>query len=57
MKIQSQLAELGNVRTQFKLDRMYDKVLGTTQDEVEAVRTIRMAAELGDADAQNSLGL
>ena len=35
---------------------MYNKGLGVKQDDVEAVRWYRQAAELGDAQAQFMLG-
>ena len=36
---------------------MYDDGKGVPQDDAEAVRWYRKAAEQGDADAQNNLGM
>ena len=41
---------------QFNLGLMYDKGEGVPQDDAEAVRWYRLAAEQGHAEAQANLG-
>jgi len=54
-------AENGNASAQFNLGQMYDNGEGVTEDDREAVKWYRMAAEQGEATmnrtaAQQSLG-
>ena len=49
------LAEQGDATAQLGL--MYDKGEGVPQDDDEAVKWYRKAADQGDASAQNNLGL
>ena len=46
----------GDADAQFNLGRMYDTGRGVLQDDAEAVRWYRLAAEQGDVDAQFNLG-
>ena len=50
-------AEQGFVNAQFILGVMYDTGRGVPQNDAEAVRWFRMAAEQGNADAQVHAGL
>ena len=47
-------AEQSDVTAQFNLGMFYAKGRGVTQDDKEAVKWYRKAAEQGDADAQNN---
>ncbi len=51
------LAELGDVRAQNELGKMYSEGLGTSKNEFEAVKWWRKAALQGYAGAQYNLGL
>jgi TPR repeat protein len=42
---------------QFRLAYMYEKGIGTNKDEAHAVQLYRRAADLGDPEAQNELGV
>ena len=50
------LAEKGNAEAQYTLGLVYDKGESVPEDDAEAVRWYRRAAEQGYAEAQNSLG-
>ena len=50
-------AEQGNVLAQLGLGVIYDEGRGVRQDDAEAARWFRRAAEQGQAHAQNNLGL
>ena len=52
-----QAAEQGDATAQFNLAVMYAKGEGVPQDDPEAVRWYRLAAEQGQADAQYGLGV
>ena len=47
-----QLAERGNAQAQFNLGMMYENGQGVRQDDAEAVKWYRLAAEQGFAPAQ-----
>jgi uncharacterized protein len=51
------LANLGDPRAQYDLAVLYDKGLGVSQSDAEALRWYTRAAEQGDARAQYNLGL
>ena len=50
-------AEAGDVDAQSSLGVMYDNGTGVPEDDVEAVKWYRLAADQGDANAQGLLGL
>jgi hypothetical protein len=50
------LAGRGDAAAQFNLGFMYDHGLGFPQDDVEAMKWYRLAAEQGNTDAQFNLG-
>ena len=50
------LAEAGDAESQVNLGVMYDTGRGVPQDDAEAVRWYRLAADQGDADAQFNFG-
>ena len=50
------LAEQGNAITQYNLALMYKNGEGIAEDNVEAVKWYKRAAEQGYASAQNNLG-
>ena len=50
------LAEAGNATAQYNLGLLYDKGQGVPQDDQEALRWWRKAAEQGLAKAQAALG-
>lgn len=50
-------AEQGDAEAQFELGRRYDKADGVPDNDEEAVRWYRLAAEQGLARAETSLGL
>ena len=52
-----ELVENGNVDAQYSLGWMYDNGLGVEKDEREAVKWYRLAAEQGNAGAQNNLNI
>ena len=47
----------GDVEAQFNLGYMYDTGEGVQEDDVEAARWYRLAADQGDVNAQHNLGL
>ena len=49
------LAEQGLAAAQYNLGVIYDKGQGVPEDNAEALKWYRLAAEQGDADAQNNL--
>jgi hypothetical protein len=49
-------AQRGDPKAQGELGLLYEKGLGTTQDEKKAVYWLSEAAQKGDADSQNNLG-
>ena len=51
------LAKAGNDLAQYSLSAMYFYGRGVPQDYAEAVKWARLAAETGNADAQNALGV
>ena len=51
------LAEAGNAAAQYNLGVMYDNGQGVPQDDVEAVRWLRLAADQGYVSAQLALGV
>ena len=50
------LAVAGDPHAQCRLGLLYDKGEGVPQDDTEAVRWYRLAADQGHADAQHNLG-
>ena len=50
-------AEHGDAAAQFNLGRLYVTGTGVRQDDAEAVRWYRLAADQGHAGAQHNLGL
>lgn len=50
-------AENGDANAQFELGQMYADGLGVPEDDSEAVRWYRLAADQGNANAQGTLGL
>ena len=52
-----QLAERENAQAQFNLGMMYENGQGVRQDDAEAVKWYRLAAEQGYAPAQSNLGV
>ena len=50
-------AEAGDANAQFVLGVRYDNGIGVPEDDTEAVKWYRLAADQGDADAQLNLGL
>ena len=51
-----ELADQGLPKAQSALGLMYQDGQGVAQDDAEAVKWFRLAAEQGDADAQSNLG-
>ncbi len=51
------LAELGDAKAQYNLGQMYRKGQGVSQDDKQAVKWYRKAAEQGFAAAQGNLGV
>ena len=54
MKEWRPLAEQGNANAQYNLGVMYANGNGVPQDDVEAVKWYRLAADQGDADARGN---
>jgi TPR repeat protein len=50
-------ANAGDAMAQYDLGVMYSNGTGVQEDQTEAVKWYRMAAEQGDADAQHNLGV
>ena len=50
-------AEAGDADAQLNLGYMYDHGDGVPENDVEAVKWYRLAADQGDADAQSNLGV
>jgi uncharacterized protein len=50
-------ATQGHAKAQFNLGGMYDYGIGVPEDDKQAVKWFRLAAEQGYADAQNNLGV
>jgi TPR repeat protein len=50
-------ANAGDAMAQYDLGVMYSSGTGVQEDQTEAVKWYRMAAEQGDADAQHNLGV
>ncbi len=50
-------AERGDVRSSQRVAQLYEFGIGTPKNDVEAVRWYRLAAEHGDAEGQEALGV
>ena len=55
VKTLEKLVGFGDPNAQYQLGRIYDNGKGVPQDDAEAVRLYRLAAEQGNAEAQNYL--